>query len=153
MKLFFFYYNFTTTAIQSKHIYEDEIQAGLQLRLNLADQLDQDFTKSGISSADHPDMSDSGKIQAKKSDGPMIEAQLDRLRSVDINIDSGKTQAAWGDASDDLMSLCKVYNGALIFRVYVGTVTSVPSITGKYLSEGAAREWSTVVIFIVIFIS
>jgi len=147
--------------------------------------LDQDFTKSGISSADHPDMSDSGKIQAKKSDGPMIEAQLDRLRSVDINIDSGKTQAAWvsiqsdavvaiiivrivfihsflfyclllkhsfptnpnkitncfklilsiynlqGDASDDLMSLCKVYNGALIFRVYVGTVTSVPSITGK----------------------
>ena len=72
--------------------------------------MDQDFTKSGISSADHPDMSDSGKIQAKKSDGPMIEAQLDRLRSVDINIDSGKTQAAWGDASDDLMSLCKVYN-------------------------------------------
>ena len=31
------------------------------------------------------------------------------------------------------MSLCKVYNGALIFRVYVGTVTSVPSITGTWL--------------------
>ena len=101
MKLFFFYYNFTTTAIQSKHIYEDEIQAGLQLRLNLADQLDQDWTKSGISSADHPNMSDSGKIQAKKSDGPMIEAQLDRLRSVDINIDSGKTQAAWVSIQSD----------------------------------------------------
>ena len=126
---------FFNPAIQARHIFEDEVKAGLQLRLNLADRLDQDWTKSGISSADHPEMSEAGKIRAKITDGPMVEAQLDRLRSIDINQKSGQLSAAWGDASDDLMSLCKIFGTTdLRFKVYVGTATAVPTMTGTWLN-------------------
>ena len=127
---------FFAPSIHAENIYEDEATAGLQVRLNLADQIDQEWTRSGISSADHPSMSPSGRARAKVVDQPMINAQIDRLRSIKLSESSGQISAAWGDASEDLMSLCKTMRNRehqLKFQVYVGTATQVKSITGTWL--------------------
>ena len=54
----------------------------------------------------------------------------------------------------DMVLTMKRHCGMAVKHRHGKCVRSIETkIIGKYLSEGAAREWSTVVIFIVIFIS
>ena len=133
---------FFAPVLQARNIYEDEIKAGLQVRLTTADLLSQDWTQSGIAS-DPTLMSKEGRQRNATNDKPMVDAQIDRLRCIDLNA-VGVISCAWGDATDDLMSLCKIMTNAtatqhndsipvLKIKVYVGTLTPVSSITGTWL--------------------
>ena len=105
---------FFNPPIQAHHLFDDDIQAGLQIRLACADRLDQER----------------GPLDVLEQS--ILNVQTDRLRSIDMQ-DAGSIRAAFSDASEDLLSICKMIPG-LKFRIYVGTETDVvPSIAGTWL--------------------
>ncbi len=121
----------------AEHVFSDEAQAGMEVRMRMASLIDEqsggDWKKSGKSSADHPLMSEEGRAKSYESDGPMVADQVKRLRDVErTQSGSGIANAAWGDASDDLSTLVKLCP-RLRFKVYVGTETNVASVSGTWL--------------------